>query len=347
MKLGSRLGGAVDDIILRTVYRRFRKARAPSQLPRGPEPVDRRALLAEAIAFYSRPELEFFPAPPEIRPVEEKRGGLPNGGRIVDLKWPSPFVPHWELLRDEYLAYERNRFGHARLYEQPQPANSIICLHGYRGGPYFLEERAFPVRWLYSLGLNVALFQLPFHAHRGGPDAPIWPSVHVARTNEGFAHAIHDLRALIALLRRRGEVGVTGMSLGGYTTSLTATVEPLAIAAPMIPVASFPDVMWQMGAGTPDRERAEREGITLEMLREAMAVHTPLRRKPAVPPERVLVLSMEGDRIAPPEHATRLAKHFGAEELRFAGGHILQLGRGDAFRALARRMAAVGLISRR
>jgi hypothetical protein len=61
----------------------------------------------------------------------------------------------------------------------------------------------------------------------------------------------------------------------------------------------------------------------------------------------VLVLSMEGDRIAPPEHATRLATHFGAEELRFAGGHILQLGRGDAFRALARRMAKLGLISRR
>ena len=56
--------------------------------------VDRRALLAEAIAFYSRPELEFFVAPPAIRPIEEARGRLPNGGRIVDLKWPSPFTPH-------------------------------------------------------------------------------------------------------------------------------------------------------------------------------------------------------------------------------------------------------------
>ncbi len=61
----------------------------------------------------------------------------------------------------------------------------------------------------------------------------------------------------------------------------------------------------------------------------------------------MLVVAAEGDRIAPPEHAHRLAQHFRCEELVFAGGHILQIGRGETFRALARKLAAEGLIERR
>ena len=138
------------------------------------------------------------------------------------------------------------------------------------------------------------------------------------------------------------------MSLGGYTTSLLATVAPeVQFAAPMIPVASFPDLLWMHGEGRAERARAEREGITLEMLQDAMAMHTPLDRKPLVSSNRMLVISADGDRIAPPQHAHRLAKHFGAEELRFAGGHLFQVGRGDAFRAIVKRMAALGLLPQR
>jgi pimeloyl-ACP methyl ester carboxylesterase len=78
-----------------------------------------------------------------------------------------------------------------------------------------------------------------------------------------------------------------------------------------------------------------------------MAIHTPLLRAPRLGGERVLVVAAEGDRIAPPEHAERLAAHFGGELVRFAGGHVLQIGRGDAFRALARKLADAGLIERR
>jgi pimeloyl-ACP methyl ester carboxylesterase len=202
---------------------------------------------------------------------------------------------------------------------------------------------------LYRCGLDVVLFTLPFHAKRAGDNAPNWPSVNVARTNEGFAHAVFDLRALAGWLAGRGHpsVSMIGMSLGGYTAALYATVETPAFAAAMIPVASFPDLFWDHGRGKPERQRAEREGITVEMLRDAMAVHTPLARTPRVAPERILVISAEGDRIAPPEHAERLAKHFAAEEVRFAGGHVLQLGRGDAFRALVKRLASAGILSPR
>ncbi len=354
-RIASSVGSVLDRAILSTtIAGPFARRRANAARPGdAPHARDRRELLAEAIAFYRRPEIlsgeEFFRAPSEPRVVEERRGGLPGGGSIVDLKFASAFEPAWSAVRDEYLAHAPNRFAYARAFRQPKAAATIVCLHGYRAGAYFFEERAFSVRWLYSLGLHVILFQLPFHGHRGGDGAPVWPSVNVARTNEGFGQAIHDLRALIYWQRRQNigkPIAVTGMSLGGYTTALLATVEELDFAAPMIPVASFPDLLWAHGEGRPERARAEREGITVEMLRAAMDVHTPLARTPKLAPERVLVMSAEGDQIAPPEHATRLARHFGAEELRFAGGHVLQVGRAEAFRALGRKLGALGIIRR-
>jgi pimeloyl-ACP methyl ester carboxylesterase len=341
MKLLSRLGGAVDQAVLSALSVSFQSRRkhapgAPDHDPRR----DRRALLAEATAFYRGRDL--FPEPPVPKVYEERCGKLPQG-EIVDLKWKSGYEPSWPALRDDYLACAANHHGHARLYRHHDgPRTTLICIHGYRGGQLWIEERAFAVRWLYSTGLDVALFTLPFHGRRG-LEAPVWPSVNVGRTNEGFAHAIFDLRALVKWLS--GPAAACGMSLGGYTTALLATVEEkLQLASLMIPVASFPDLMWHHGEGRADRARAEREGITVEMLREAMAAHTPVLRAPRVPSERVLVMSSEGDRIVPPEHATRLAKHFGTEEMRFPGGHLMQLGRGDALRALIRRLAAFGLV---
>jgi dienelactone hydrolase len=253
-------------------------------------------------------------------------------------------------MRADWLAHVENRTAHARLLRHDEPRPALLCLHGYAGGYWFFEERAFAARWLYKLGLDVALVALPMHGLRArSRKPPAWPSPHVARSNEGFAQAVHDLRALAAWLGRRGapHVAACGQSLGGYTTALLATVEPLAFAAPMIPVASFADLFWHHGEGRPERARAEAEGITLERLRAAMEVVAPLSRRPRVAPERVLVMDAAGDHIAPREHAALLAAHFGAERVTFAGGHVLQLGRSRAFRALAGRLADLGLIHRR
>jgi predicted alpha/beta-hydrolase family hydrolase len=334
------IGSLVDAAILGAMRLRFdKKAPAPVE--------DRRAALFDVIAFYRKLGDGLFAEPRAAAVREERRGALADGGEIVDVAWPSTYEPAYAPIRQAYLAYEANRRACARLFRHGGAArNTIVLLHGYRSGAFFIEERAFPVRWLYRLGLDVVLFTLPFHALRGHARTPPWPSANPARSNEGFGQAIHDLRSLTKWLAPPA-LAMAGMSLGGYTTALFATVEPLAFACPMIPVASFPDLYWHHGDGRPERLRAEREGITLQLMQEAMAVHTPLLRTPKIRGDQALVVSAAGDRIAPPEHAERLAAHFGCEELRFAGGHVLQVGRGDAFRALARKLAALGLIQRR
>jgi pimeloyl-ACP methyl ester carboxylesterase len=338
----SGFGGLVDNVILRAMQRHAER-HVPAEL----QSIDRRAWMHEIISFYERHGDALYPEPPAPEILEERRARLPGDGEVVDLAWPSAYEPAFAPARDHYLAYAPNRRACARLFRHAEPGRpAIVLLHGYQAGQFFIEERAFPARWLYSLGLDVVLFTQPFHALRGGRDAPIWPSANPARTNEGFGQAVFDVRALVRWLQPSRLV-VAGMSLGGYTTSLLATLLPLDFACAMIPVASFSELMWHHNAGRPQRLKAEREGITLDLWRAAMAVHTPVMRTPAVPPERMLVLSAEGDRIAPPEHAERLARHFACEEVRFAGGHVLQVGRAGAFRALARRLARAGIIEPR
>ncbi len=335
------IGGLVDGAILGAMRLRFDK--------KVPPPVeDRRAALHDVIQFYRTLGEGLFAEPRAAEVRHERRGKMSDGGEIVDLAWPSAYEPKLPAIRSQYLAYEANRRACARLFRHDAraPRNTIVLIHGYRSGSFFVEERAFPVKWLYGLGLDVVLFTLPFHALRGNQRTPPWPSANPARSNEGFGQAIHDLRALVRHLSPPA-LAMAGKSLGGYTTALYATIEPLAFACPMIPIASFPDLYWHHGEGQPERLRAEREGITLAMMQEAMAIHTPLVRAPKIGRDQMLVVSAAGDRIAPPEHAERLAAHFGCEELRFAGGHVLQLGRGDAFRALARKLAAARLIERR
>src|SRR5262249_34905897 len=160
-------------------------------------------------------------------------------------------------------------------------------------------------------------------------------------TNEGFRQAVFDLRALMRRLYARGapDVGVMGMSLGGYTTSLLTTIEErVSFAVPMIPVASIARMAKDLGrfVGSDGAQPAQPEG--LEAVRRAVS---PPARTPRIDPSRVIIAAAEGDRIAPIEHARALARHFGAELAVFHGGHILQLGRGEAFRAVGRMLGRI------
>ena len=90
------------------------------------------------------------------------------------------------------------------------------------------------MRWLYEkLGLDVACFTLPFHGPRRGVGSAYTGQQFVSEgmswTAEAFRQTVLDFRALLNYLEHdRGSpaVGVSGISLGGYTTALLASVEP-------------------------------------------------------------------------------------------------------------------------
>lgn len=295
---------------------------------------------------YAAPELweprdAFFPAPAPIEPRIE-RVRTDGDVAVLDASWPSDVVPHWPEIREKYLSHEANRTARARLYLSPSPRPAMVLIHGFLGGQWGFEERVWPIEWL-SRTYDLALALLPFHALRSRTDRrgpPPFPGADPRFTNEGFRQAIIDLRALVGHLLARGapSVGAMGMSLGGYTASLLATLEPaLSFAVPIIPLASIADFALEQGRlGAGPGALAQRDA-----LEEATRIVSPFSRQSLLPPDRVLVLAGEADRITPAGHSERLARHFNARVVRFHGGHLLQFGRADAFRELGRWLSQI------
>lgn len=345
---------AFDRAATYAAYARARRSRRSSRA----ESLDHAArldALERLEALYSRPIEGWFRPPRSIEPSPQPVRRL-AGSVVEDLRWDSAFDPLTPGVAERYLRGEDNRRAAARLWRHERVAGraterpAIVLIHGYLGGHHGMEERIWPIRWLHHrLGLDVALFVLPFHglrAVRGRRGAPPFPGADPRVTNEGFRQAMGDLRDLIHWLKSRGnrQVGVMGMSLGGYTTSLVATVEPeLAFAVPVIPLASMADFARDQGRLGRTPEEAAREHAALERV---YAPVSPLHRRLVIDPERVLIVAAEADRITPIHHAERLAEHFEAPLETFVGGHLLQFGRAEAFRRVGRLLGELGVISR-
>ena len=305
---------------------------------------ERMRRLASIPPLYENALDTFFEKPaPVALTLREIRHG------VAETSWLSAYSPFLSELSDRYLSGVENRTARARFYMgngAKRPA--VIAIHGYMGGAWFFEENQWPIEWLNRRGLDVALPVLPFHAGRAGArrGGPTFPSSDPRMTNEGFRQAVADVRTLVRFFRERGapHVGVMGMSLGGYTSALLATVldeGEIDFVMPLIPLASLADFareQGRLGAGS----RAEEQHAALE---EASFVASPFARPSKVAKERTLVVAAEHDRITPVRHAARIAKHFGCDMRTVGGAHLIQLGRGDAFRALSAMLEREGIIA--
>ncbi|MFP6686127.1 MAG: CocE/NonD family hydrolase [Polyangiaceae bacterium] len=282
---------------------------------------------------------------PEVRPAERARASPETD--VVDVRWPSDYETYLHELSERYHSKVDNRRAAARLFLHPRPRPMVILVHGYMAGQYEIEQRMWPIAWLQRLGFDVALFVLPFHgvrAIRGRSGPPPFPNSDPRLSNEGFRQAMADLRDFIAWLRDRGHpsVGMMGMSLGGYTTALAATLESeLSFAVPIIPLASLADFASDQGrlGREPNQRREQRAALD-----RAHRVISPLHRPLSLDSKRVLVVGASADRITPIAHAQKLAGHFRAPLHRWYGGHLLQLGRGDAFREIGRLLRSLDLV---
>ena len=344
--------------------------------PRTPriDPHDARARLVELARAYGDGTLgtpsPFFPDPALPRIAQTAIGDGPLGTSVFDLAYPSEYVPFLARARELHERIVENHTAHARLWtsaprrpSRPHSDNcpelgrpTIVLLHGWGAGSHWMNARAFVVPYWLRHGFDVAAFVLPFHGARA-PDhrsGAAFPSPNPLRTNEGFGQAIFELRALALWLRQRGasSVGAIGMSLGGYTTGLWASVagpdEPggLDFAVAMIPAVSMARLMWRHGETSPMHKRAVSAGITEDLFADAFAVHAPTTRPVRLPRERLAVIAGKGDRITPPDQAETLARHWNVEPIWFDGGHLAQLGRGDALRVVRRQLGALALPGR-
>lgn len=352
---------AATDVVLRTLGAVLVGGMA---FPLGYHPLEMRRALKDLdvygpIAEAADPD-RFFKRPD--RPVRIKRAPAhrprfsPDDGSAEDLHFESPFIPHNPRVRRRYLSHRNNAVAHARLWRHHRgPRPTVIAVHGFSADLYRLNEWFFALPRLYELGCDVLLFTLPFHGKRQTSLSPF--SGHgffaggPATIIEAFAQAIFDLRIFLDWLFARGSpaVGITGVSLGGYTASLLASVDSrLAFAIPNVPVISLPDLVleWEP-IGSAVRASLALFNRTIADARHLLAASSPLTYLPRLPKERLMIIGGVGDRLAPPKHARLIWEHWGRCRIHwFPGSHLIHLDRGEYLDEIALFLDEIGFLQR-
>lgn len=310
--------------------------------------------------FYADPKwrsdpASFFVRPESVEPQHRQVHGVawrPRRGTVRDLVFRSDFEPVNPAVRDEYLAFARNGEAHARIWRHADgPRPTVVCVHGYMASNPHVNQELFNLRWLYERGMDVVLYELPFHGARAEVmPGYVFPNFDLPRLAEGFAHAVHDFRLLLDWLLAEGarEVGVMGVSLGGYTAALLAGLEErLAFSVPIIPATSVVDAAADWGAaGTVLRMFMRHVGASMNDMRAVAAVHTPLQHEPRIDRDRMLVIGADADRVTPPYQTQLLATHWNdPETIWFAGSHVMQVHRGTYLRRLGRFLGRLGMFT--
>jgi pimeloyl-ACP methyl ester carboxylesterase len=300
----------------------------------------------------------FFVRPPAGVPVRCQPAGplahQPAEGESLLLSFDSPFEAVNPRLRAGYARHERNQTAWAQYWRHGDRPRPTICLvHGYVFDSYRVNSRFFDMPWFFDQGYDVLLYTLPFHGYRQGLLSPFSGHGYFAHgplhINEVVAHAVHDFRIFMDWLFAEGApaVGVTGLSLGGYTTSLLASAdERLAFAIPVIPPASLVDVAYQwFPLGPLLRSMLWSAGIDIRESRHTMAVGSPLTWQPRLPAERLMIVAGMGDGITYPKHARLLQEHWqGAAMHWFPGGHLAHFGQPAYLEKMRQFMAGIGFL---
>lgn len=298
----------------------------------------------------------FFAKPPPLVKLSRRRARAPlfspDDGDCEDVRFESPFVPVNPNMTRSYLSLRANRFAHARHWRHRKgPRSTVIAIHGFSADLYHFNEWFFAIPWLYKAGFDVLLVTLPFHGMRQSTFSPFSGSGFFSggtnRINEAFAQAIFDLRIFMDTLFAEGvpQIGATGMSLGGLTTSLLASAdERLAFAIPNVPVVSLADLVleWEPISSFV-RAALGAVGKDLRTAREMLAPSSPLAYRPKLPQDRLFIIGGVGDRLAPPRQARLLWDHWDRPRMHwFPGSHILHLDRGEYFRSMRKFFNHIG-----
>ena len=344
-------GTAIADLLLRTLGAGMLGTLAapsslnPRQLKKDMDTIgfyQRKANSADPTAFFKRPDSSRVT-------MEASSAGLwrfrPDDGTCQLLSFDSPFKTVNPKLRESYPRQERNMRAVAQYWRHNQGPRPTICvIHGFLADPYWVNRMFFALPWFYAQGYDILLYTLPHHGKRQARFSPF--SGHglfaggLSHINESMAHAVHDFRIFIDYLEAQGvsKVGVTGISLGGYTTSLLAAVEDrLHFAIPNVPVVSMLDLMldW-FPLNIPIKGLLKATNTSVREARHMLAVHSPLTYQPLIPKERLMVIAGAGDRLAPPKHARLLWDHWDRCRIHwFPGNHLVHLDKGKYLKEIA------------
>lgn len=311
------------------------------------------AASGDASRFFRRPD-----STPKVwveRSAPLPFGGERRKGRVELIGFHSPYVPAHPELVDDYLAHENNRRAHAQHWRHDDgPRPTIVVVHGFMGSPYWFNSAFFSLPWLFGKGYDVLLVTLPFHGTRADRGSLYSGSGlfggGIAHLCEALGHAVFDIRILFDHLEAQGvdQIGMTGLSLGGYTTAITAAADDrLRFAIPNSAVVDFGgliDSWFPLGAIV--KQVLPRRGMDVDELTSAVAVTSALSYPCQVPKSGRFVIGGLGDRLAPPEQSVLLWEHWDRPKIHwFPGNHVIHVNRAAYLRRIVRFLDDIGFVA--
>jgi pimeloyl-ACP methyl ester carboxylesterase len=289
-----------------------------------------------------------FPAPAQLphvrsRPASPLTEWIANG-TVDNIAFRSSFTAINPAMRKQWSAFTSNNIVRAQHWRHDDGPRPTLCvIHGFMGSSYLLNGLFFSLPWYYRSGYDVLLYTLPFHGRRAEKFSPFSGFGYFASGLSGFAEsmaqAVHDFRSIVDYLRHTGvqRVALTGISLGGYTSALLATVEDrLEAVIPNCPVVTPVKLFdeW-FPANTLVRLGLRLTNINRDELNAGMSYHCPLNYLPVIPKDRRMIITGLGDRMAPPDQAVMLWEHWNHCALHwFPGSHVMHVSQLDYLRRM-------------
>jgi hypothetical protein len=282
--------------------------------------LDRHGWLHDPAAFHRAP-----PAPERPKLTSERFGRV----RFEALTFESGYEPYPDMPgRDRWVTKGANRRLHAYVMRhRGGPRPWLVHLHGFSmGAPSdllpFRSLRAFR-----DLGYNVIHPVLPLHGPRrsGKRSGDDFVTFDYLNNVHGMAQAVWDIRRCLRWVEEQGapSVAVHGVSLGAYTAALLTGLEP-GIDTVIAGVPSV-DLAWVMRQHVPNEARraVEDAGLLADRAERIHWVISPLTFPSLVPWEGRFVYAGVADRMATPQQALRLWKHWDEPAICwYAGSHV-------------------------
>jgi hypothetical protein len=288
--------------------------------------------LFDARGWLEKPE-DYHQEPPslELPRIREARVLTRHGQLAFEhLSFDSEYEP-WaeEPGRERWLSLAANRTAHAWVMRHPGPPRPwLVAIHGYGMGRPALDFGLFdPGLFHHRLGLNLLIPALPLHGPRtqGRRSGDGFLAGDILDTIHAQAQAMWDLRRAIGWISRQGapKIGAYGVSLGGYTASLLAGVEPsLACVIAGIPVTDFSRLLWHHAPSHAERH-LDNAGLGREAAEELFRVISPLEHRPKLPLERRKIFGGVADGLVPSDQVRDLWRHWDEPEIVwYQGSHV-------------------------